>query len=357
MLRNDSKRVFITYRYSSILPAPKAYKANDDFFSFLHPEIAKILALFNGENELEDIITAVISAYGVDREKAEKLVFSLIENKKSLAVTFAGEKFGIPENIVVKAKEGVDFVRYDAGQFDCPEMDFTTQRLFTYPLDVTFMVNTICLVDCIYCYADCRKKIDCQIPRDKIEHLIRQCRENGVRTFDLMGGEVLMYKHWKWLVGKMKEYGYTPYLSTKIPVKKEVVDELLELGLSIFQISLDSFDPDKLAKNLNIPNADRYLDLMYSTLDYCQAVNLSLNIHAVITQHNKGVEHLEAYLDKLSCYPNINSVQLSPVGDSMYKPGYLHHKLSREEIRCLQGHVDRIKSRYKFKISVSNVNY
>jgi radical SAM protein with 4Fe4S-binding SPASM domain len=217
------------------------------------------------------------------------------------------------------------------------------------------MVNTVCAVDCIYCYADCRKKTDCQIPLERLEKLFEDCKKYGVRSFDLMGGEVLKYKSWRWLVSKMMNYGYTPYISTKIPVTKSVIQELYDFNIRMFQISLDSFEGNILEKNLSIAHGDRYIEKMRATLRNFETIGINLNIHAVITTHNKEISHLKEYLSELTAYRHIINVQLSIVGESLYKEGYSSHKLNRQEIDAISNYVTEVTENkvYPFTVSLS----
>jgi len=352
IIKNDVNRVFISYRHHPILDVPK-YNDAEEFFSFIHPDQAKMLSLFDGERTLSEVIEKITNILNISKERAEILVKPLIENKERLGFDYKGDKFVFPKNIIVPYKNGVPVYKYSFEQFNCSEIDFSKQRLNTFPLYVTIMVNTLCCVDCIYCYADCRKKMDCEIPQERLEKLISDCRQNDVRSIDLMGGEVLMYKNWKWLLKIMLNYGYTPYISTKIPIKRKMIEEIFDLGIKEFQISLDSFYGEIIEKNLNIANGNTYIENIRNTLNIFENIGMELHIHAVITQHNKDIKHLQNYLDNLSKYKNIKHVQLSVVCNSLYKQGYKDHRLSQSEVDNLCDFIIDNKQKYSFKINLS----
>ncbi|MCL2073697.1 MAG: radical SAM protein [Marinilabiliaceae bacterium] len=353
MIRNDQNRAFISYRYHLLHVKPSHFDAETDFFSFIHPEQAKILALFDGKRDLLEIINIVASRLNTTEERAESLISNLIENKNMLNTVFQGNIFTFPKNLIVPLKDNAPVYTYSQKQFNCLTTDFKSLRLYRFPLDVTFMVNTVCNVDCIYCYADCRKKFDCQIPQERLEKLISDCKENKVRIFDLMGGEVLMYKNWQWLLKTMIKYGFTPFLSTKIPINNQTIQEIKSLGIKKLQISLDSFEGNVLEKNLNITNGNRYIEKMRKTLNNIEKTGLELNIHAVITQYNKEVSHINKYLEELSKIKCVNNVQISIVGGSMYKSGYENHKLSSKEIEQIEQYINTVQKNFSFKINLS----
>ena len=353
ILKNDSKRVYLTYRHHPNYTLPKHYSADTQFFSYIHPEQAKLFSLFNGERELSEIVSLIAERLNISNETSTNLITPFIENNNRLGVTYRINKFAFPTNFLVPYEEGVEYYTYEQEYFDCIEFDFSDPRIYSFPIDVTLMLNTTCMVDCIYCYADCRKKMDCQIPVEILDKLIDECHKNGVRSFNLMGGEVLLYKNWKWLVKRLMESNYEPYISTKIPIGNNTVQELHNMGIKVFQISLDSFDGRVLEKNLHIPNGDKYIDKMRHTFHYFEKLGIKLNIHAVLTKHNKDIGDLEQYLDELSLYSHISNVQLSVVGRSLYKDGYDEHKLSKEDVKQIADFITKVQDEKLYPFTIS----
>jgi MoaA/NifB/PqqE/SkfB family radical SAM enzyme len=355
MLKNDLKRIVLCYRYHPVFSSPSHYAAEREFFSYIHPEQAKIFSLFDGEKKLGQIIAEIANKLSLSEKRVEKLIFPFIENNTRLGVDYKGNKFMFPKNFIVPINKNAALYSYKACDFDCEELEFKNYRLNKFPMEVTLMVNTICAVDCIYCYADCRKKMDCQIPVQTLENLFNDCKRNNVRAFGLMGGEVLKYKNWRWIVSKMMDCGYTPYISTKIPISDKVVCDIYDSGIRLFQISLDSFDGNILEKNLNIIHGDLYIRKMRKTLSDFEKIGMNINVHAVITIHNKEVSHLKKYLHELTFYKNIKNVQLSVVGESLYKDGYDKHKLNQLDVEEISNYVNESveKNIYPFTISVS----
>lgn len=50
--------------------------------------------------------------------------------------------------------------------------------------------------------------------------IIRQAKKIGVVNFDISGGEVLLHPHYKEVISELLINGYTPFISTKVPVKR-----------------------------------------------------------------------------------------------------------------------------------------
>jgi radical SAM protein with 4Fe4S-binding SPASM domain len=355
MLKNDQKRVLICYRNNPLFTEPSHYNAEREIFSYIHPDQAKIFAMFDGRNKFSQVIDNISKKTGFPRERTEKLILPYIENTERLTVAFNEHKFTFPKNFIVPLKDGVPIYVYKENDFECDNLDFNTRRLYSFPTDITLMVNTICQTDCIYCYADCRKKMDCQIPVETLDKLLNDCKKNRVRSFNLMGGEILLYKNWRWLVEKMVTCGYTPYISTKIPVDSHTIRELCDFGIKKIQISLDSFDADIIEKNLHITRGSWYIERMKATLNACVTTGMDLHIHSVITKYNKDITHLKRFLNEFVLYDNIKQIQLSVATESLYKEGYDNHKLNSNDTEILSEYVDEIKKNrlYPFIVNLS----
>lgn len=81
------------------------------------------------------------------------------------------------------------------------------------------------------------------MPLKTVISIIRQAKQTGVVNFDISGGEVLLHPHYKEIISELLANGYTPFISTKVPVKKDKLQTLKEIGIKEIQISLDSVNP------------------------------------------------------------------------------------------------------------------
>ena len=101
MLKNDKKRILVTYRNNPAFASYEESEADIDYFSFIHPEQAKILTLFDGKRTLREIIVDVATRLNTSQERSMQLISPLIGNKKPLGISFQGTKFVLPRNVVV----------------------------------------------------------------------------------------------------------------------------------------------------------------------------------------------------------------------------------------------------------------
>lgn len=143
--------------------------------------------------------------------------------------------------------------KYNITDFLIPqkELDFDSWRLYI-PLDVLLVINTKCITNCIYCYADTRKRVDCTIPLERMMELIKEAKALGMRNFDISGGEIFFYKYWETLLKELFTNGFNPYISTKIPLDLDTVKRLKDLGVKTIQLSIDTIVKEEMIKILKL---------------------------------------------------------------------------------------------------------
>ena len=101
----------------------------------------------------------------MSHQEARVLVGVFIENKKKVGLLYDNEYFEFPKNVLIDNSSG-KFSKRALNYRDYlieGKLDFNTQRLFLGPTTINLLVNTLCATDCIYCYADRTKKMDCKI--------------------------------------------------------------------------------------------------------------------------------------------------------------------------------------------------
>ena len=65
-----------------------------------------------------------------------------------------------------------------------------------------------------------------------------------------------------------------------MPVKKDKLQTLKEIGIKEIQISLDSVNPETLSKILKVPT--NYADEIKETIRLTEEIGLSLRVHTII---------------------------------------------------------------------------
>ncbi len=142
------------------------------------------------------------------------------------------------------------------------------------------------MTDCVYCYADIRKRKDCQIPLGRLKEIIREAKEIGMRSFDISGGELFLYKNWQELLEELVTHGFTPYISTKIPIDLDTIKKLKDLGIKSIQLSIDTIMEEEAVKIWRVNKG--YLPKILKTLEYLDKNEFNILINAQMTSMNEN---------------------------------------------------------------------
>jgi len=336
-LRNDKKRIVLFNKEPHSLSFDKV----SDFVGFVHPLYAILFSFFNGERALEEVKEAFSNLTGLSKEAVEKIITPLMENKEELAINYDGHHFHFPKNVLVKKENGLIHQKYNIKEFLIPkkELDFDSWRLYI-PLDALIMINTKCVTDCIYCYADVRKRKDCQIPIERFKELIKEAKELGMRSIDISGGEVFLYKHWEELLEELVVNGFSPYISTKIPIELDKIQKLRDLGIKTIQLSIDTIVEEEIVKILNVKKG--YLSKMLKTLEYLNENDFNILINTQMTLINEN--SMEKLVDYLMRFDNIKKIQVGAAGYSLYKNNYLKYRASLQKVKQVEKFINRVKA-------------
>ena len=285
-------------------------KHDDNWTSYIHPFNAQLLAFFNGKNTLEEVIVKASDFFGLTINEIEKIVTGYIENEKSFAISYNTNYMHFPVNVLVnKTKIQNKYKTYCVEDFILNgEADLTTRRT-SFPLSINLELTMKCHTDCIYCYAN-RKMHSKEMPLEMVLSIIRQAKKIGVVNFDISGGEVLLHPHYKEVISELLINGYTPFISTKVPVKKDKLQTLKNIGVKEIQISLDSINPETLSKILNV--SSNYADAIKDTVRFTEEVGLELRVHSIINSHNCSDEEIETLVNFLSNFFSIFPTRFIP---------------------------------------------
>jgi radical SAM protein with 4Fe4S-binding SPASM domain len=217
------------------------------------------------------------------------------------------------------------------------------------------MVNNRCLTNCVYCYADRREKIDCQISLSRIKELISESKSLNVASFSVIGGEFFLYKNWRELLLKLKEQNYSPFLSTKMPLKETDIAFLSEIKIQDLQISLDTLIPSHLQSILKV-SAD-YVDNIKSTLTLLNKYNIKTYIHTIINSQNDSVMDMSSIFDYLKDFSNIEYWKPDLAGYSLYiqDSSYEQIKPLKSNLKKLEIYFQQIKQESKFSINFDGI--
>ncbi|NOQ74293.1 MAG: radical SAM protein [Crocinitomix sp.] len=317
IMREDKHRVLFT-ESGGYFKIPSEF-AEDAIISMIHPVFAIVLTFFDGRKTYEESISGATEYLKASRDQVEEIVAKLIENKGRSGFDMQGYLSEFPKNVLVEYKAEYEFRDYDPEVFASIEtLDYKTQRLFNGPLDLNILVNTICATDCEYCYVDRRVKQNCKIPIERFIELIDEAKAIGVRKVDIAGTEIFLYKHWDVLVKHLLDNGYYPYLSTKLPLAKERIDRLYEVGIRHLQVSMDSLDSETINRLWGVKVED-YMVKMLASLKMVGEKGIELQVNTVVTRTNYSIENLEKMFLELNNIPMLKEVLVNEAGPSTAK--------------------------------------
>ena len=335
VLRNDVSRAIIATSDNTSFMPKAGNLVVDDIVSIIHPNYAIILSFFDGKTPFNDVIEHICSYFQITPMTAECIVRKMINNPQNLCVEYDSHFFYLPKHILVEKTIDMPIRNYSPNVFivTC-EVDLHSQRL-NKPIYAALLINTKCVTDCIYCYADKRKITNCTIPFRRIQELIAEAKSMGISSFDIHGGELFLYPEWESLLKELYGAGYNVYISTKYPLNEEEVMRLVNTGAKEIQISLDSIYEDDLVKNLKVTPA--YRNKILNTISLLSRTSLNVKVKSVITNPIFDKQRILDYLDYFDQFPNVKVVELTAPSHSLYKTQeqFSYYRLSEEQINQL----------------------
>jgi len=286
----------------------------DNSLSYIvHPIHAIILSFFLGDEYVNSVEKAA-NFLKIERSLVERFTTKLINNVAQVGIEFNGIVLTFPANTLVESiHKRCDF--YDPNDLVYETLDLKNKRHKT-PTHMTLMVNNRCLTNCIYCYADRRNKIDCQIDFKRLKEIIYEAKTINISSINVIGGEFFLYSIWKDLLLELKKYDYNPYLSTKIPLKESDIKFLAEIDVQDIQISLDTLISDNLQSILRVKSG--YVTDITNTLYLLEKYNIKTNIHTILTSMNDNISDMNSIFNFIVNFKNIKYWKPDLVGPSLY---------------------------------------
>lgn len=111
------------------------------------------------------------------------------------------------------------------------------------PPSAWWIVTRACNLKCYYCFADARKKDPDELSSAEARAVLDDFAANGVMFVTFLGGEPLARKDIYELVDYSSSLGiYTALLTNGLNVRGEKLDRLVDAGLEMIGVSIDSRD-------------------------------------------------------------------------------------------------------------------
>lgn len=312
--------------------------------TLIPPFIGFILSKFVGDNYVETI-EKIAKELSISIQAVRNFTDRLVENDTMKLINWQNDIFYFPVHLLVQGENKANVRCHKSfNPFD----EFLPHRPYI-PFNVNMMVTTKCKTDCIYCYADRNKSDDLSI--DKILHTIDEAYDLGVVNFTITGGDVFANKHWRSILKRLKEYGYHPFISTKVPLNEEDIKYLLSIGIKEIQFSLDTLDQVQLKNILRV--SSNYKREVESMLMLCDKYELNLNIRTVLTRYNSTIESTNNLFTELQKYKVVKSWILTPAFYSAYKEHFENYSIDENRLEDILSFLKR--QRANFFIYSNNV--
>ncbi len=284
--------------------------AEETVFTFLYPQQAMMLSLFDGERALPEVIKAAACLFNLDEEAASREVEALLD--------FMVSKNQTIRSLIIDAST-IDLSKarvYDPYDFIVPQeyINMTDVRC-RIPCSLIILPTMRCFTNCIYCYAD-RAGIQRQeeFSLGLYKRLLQEMKECEIETVDFSGGDFFCRDDAFDIIECTLSEDMYPTIPTKYPLSKIDVDRLARMGLSTIQISIDALSPDIIDKMVGKPS---YGGKILKTLEYLGEAGIRVRTNTVLTPYNIGdAINLARHLAQK---PHIFKCNFTPYGRSLYR--------------------------------------
>ncbi|RLE52587.1 MAG: hypothetical protein DRJ33_03400 [Candidatus Methanomethylicota archaeon] len=141
-------------------------------------------------------------------------------------------------------KSPQEIVKFKDKALKVIDIGVRTWGYLSAPLSIEVEVTLSCPLRCRHCYSNAGTS-DAALPSEIFKKLVDEASQMGVFTLDVIGGEPLVRRDLKELIGYAHKRDLSVTLNTNaVLANRDVVRELKEAGLSKVFISLDAHIPD-----------------------------------------------------------------------------------------------------------------
>lgn len=347
-LRQDGNRVVLFGEESRI-------NKTQEWFSFIHPYQAQLLSFFKGSELFEIEIAKCAAFFKKNVEDILSIIQPFIENNFWFNYrTKDGSSYSFPKNVLIYVEKQVASGKINNEFKFLGKPDCETNRL-QFPININLELIMACYTNCEYCYAD-RSSFNgvTHLSTKRILSLIDEAKKEDCFKFDINGGEVLFHKDIYAILQHLVSNGFSPLVSTKIPLKRDSLKMMKASGIKEFQISLDAADDLILMDLLHTPMG--YLKKIEKTLQDASDLEIGVKINTVLTTKNCNPITIENLIQVLIRYTCIKGIRLNPVGVSLYKDYNSFIKLfpSEADIKIIENCIPNWQLKFGINIELSS---
>lgn len=315
-----------SYILSKAVSIHEEGKGISGFVGILPPMIGYILYNIDG-NDLEQAEKQIADKISLPINTIDTFIKRLLNNPEQVGWKYHGYTISFPPYFLINTPCAIKARKIQKADFS-PFDDFIPHRP-SVPLSVNFMITTKCYTNCIYCYAD-RNRTD-DLSANEILKVLDEAHEIGVLNLVLSGGDVFAFPEWKKIISRLGLYNYSSILSTKVPLSREDIYYLKEIGkIETLQISLDSIVSETLQSLLQVK--DGYNGKIQKMLEYCSELGIKVNIRTVLTKYNANVQEIRKLYNFINSQKCVVSWVLTPAFYSAFKSDYDNYRPSDNDL-------------------------
>lgn len=293
-------------------------------YTFLHPLQARFFSFFTKEpQKLDDIISLISEDFDYTKDEVLKMVIPFIENEEIKILKLNDNNIYIPRNFLIQLEKVKG--KYQPLHLKVPKesiykaVDLKIRRLNVAPSSVTFMLTNQCCTHCCYCYADTTTTVSQHVPLGRLIEIVKEARKLNLSNINLIGGEVFLYKNWFHVLRSLVENDFMPdILSTKVPITENIATKIIDSGFTnLLQLSIDSLEPEKLSKTLNVNS--HYARLLKKGIEILEEKHIPYQVGTVLTKWTASEENLKEIFTFFSTKHYIRNWEIRPAMYSIKK--------------------------------------
>jgi len=239
---------------------------------WIHPASAAVLALFDGQNDDEQVRADIARLFLVEPGKAETIQAKVLRNFGDTLDTFDQQR---ASSLRYVAKD----LLYE------PEGPMAAKRL-SQPIEVAWLITERCHCSCRYC---CIRTAPAaaEMPEMSTEQALAfadDCVGTGVQKVFVHGGEPFLRTDTTAVIARLLAGGIFVQTSTKRRLARDMVRDLANAGLEELQLSIDTVRPELAEELIGI---EGYLDrVAFPNLELLLEHGIRPRVNTVVMSYN-----------------------------------------------------------------------
>ncbi len=289
---------------------------------------AIVIALLDGKRTLRQVAEVLGYLCDLDAGTAAKAI----------------ENFMLTGNVpLIRTRDlppGTKIREYNPAEFVSAGDRFSRKIRLSRPLGILWMPTLDCAVRCLYCYLQ-RQAMPrhALLPDRRNRELIRELLELKLLTLTVGGGDLFMHENIFDYLELLVSGGIVPRpISTKVPLNREQIHRLVEMGVKEVQYSIDGPNAEICDFLVRTPG---WFERSVRTIRLMVEAGLRVIIHAILTGYNAGTAEETALF--------FHSLGVQVIKFSFYTRSIIHHRESlwarKTEVEKLKNGLDDLRSR------------